>query len=171
MKKVNPSRQFIKKVEHLINTVHELTQSDTQEYWPFGYSHEALETECFKREDGLWELKDKINPHINGGQKVVFIWRKHPEPCYGGRPVYSSEKEKEIYEKSETEKVLFETDKLEFVWTWHYFRHPTEYVWSYIMGPAFFEVRIKETKQIVIRETKKGPFIRCYNDLFPAETK
>jgi hypothetical protein len=179
MGKINPVRAFLREVKRLCDTEADLcdgkwdaekktsTQwhADGNRYWPFGISHDTLPEDCFKREDGLWQQNDKINTHDKeGGYTLVFIWRTHISGR--GRTNHS-----EFYEKSEREKVLYETDKLEFVWKWEKVIFPTECVWSYRMGPTFFEVRDKETGYVHIQTRYKAELIREYNAMFPQTVK
>lgn len=168
MKTKNPAKEFIKKVDELCKLERKLTDSNgssTPEFWPFGWEHESNPEDCFKREDGLWELKHKINTHSkNGGYRVVFIWRIHPNYCCGGQPCSTNKNQVEFYDKSETEKVLYETDTLEFVWKWYDVIRPTDTCWGSRMGKTYFEVRDKETKIVLVSQDKKAPFLRAYDN-------
>ncbi len=179
MGRVNPAREFLRRIKSLCDNVSDLTgyhwdeekQTSTEKhpdgnyYWPFGFSHDSLPKDCFKREDGLWEQNNKINTHSKcGGYVLVFLWRIHPS--HRGIATWS-----EVYEKSEREKVLYETEDLEFVWRWEKVILPTECVWSCTMGPTFFEVRDKKTKQPLIQHHQKAPFIRAYNEMFQSSKK
>ena len=179
MGKVNPAREFLRRVKALCDAESALTDTkwdaekreyhhigeDGRNYWPFGYSHECLPEDCFKRDDGLWEQKKKINTHMDhGGSVCVFIWRTHPNYCCAGQPSRLNKNQQEFYEKSENEKVLLQTDDLEFVWKWVEVIPPNRNVWGSRMGPTFFEVRDKNTKVVHIQSASKAALIRDYKE-------
>jgi len=155
-RKINPVNQFLKKVKALCDAEERLTDTqwdgekreyhhvvDDRNYWPFGISHECLLEDCFKREDGLWEQKKKINTHMkHGGSVVVFIWRLHPNYCCAGQPCSQNKNQLEFWEKSENEKILHEADGFQFVWRWTEVIPPNRNIWGSTMGKRFFEVRL-----------------------------
>ena len=182
MGKVNPVREFLRRVKALCDAENELTSSkwdadkrkyhqrgpDGRNYWPFGISRECAPEDCFKREDGLWEQKKMINTHMkHGGEVCAFIWRLHPNYSCHGQPCITNKNQKEFYEKSETEKVLFETDTLSFVWLWSEVIPPNRNKWGSSMGPTYFEVRDKKTGFVHIQTPYKAELIREYNAMFP----
>ena len=186
MGKINPAREFLRRVKKLHDTENALTDTkwdadkreyhhrgeDGRVYWPFGFSHECSPKDCFKRDDGLWEQKKMINTHMkDGGSVVVFIWRVHPNYSCLGQPSSQNDNQLEFYEKSETEKVLFETDKLEFVWGWFDVIPPNRNIWGSSMGPTSFIVRDKETKYVHIQTQYKTELIREYNAIFSQRVK
>jgi hypothetical protein len=157
---MKPVNAFLKEVKRLEARARELTwpQDDTDHVWPFAHDHEANPEDCFKREDGLWELNERINTHIQRGNslpgsRVVFIWRTHPNYCTAGRPCYTSEQTATYMRESETEKVLVSEGGYEYVWRWDTFKGPTEVVWGMQMGPTFFELR-KDGKEVLRADTK-----------------
>jgi hypothetical protein len=180
MGKVNPAREFLRRVKALTDAERELTKGgwdaekrryhqigpDGRNYWPFGISRECAPEDCFKREDGLWEQKEMINTHQkDGGSVCVFIWRTHPNYCCHGQPCLTNKRQKEFYEKSETEKVLLVTDELEFVWKWEEVIPPNRNCWGSKMGPTFFEIRDKNTKEILVQSESKAALLRDYKEL------
>lgn len=180
MSKVNPAREFLRRVEALVKAENRLTTTkwdekkkehhhrgpDGRNYWPFGINHECLEKDCFKRKDGLWEQRKMINTHMkDGGEVCAFIWRLHPNYCCDGQPCISNKNQEEFYEKSETEKILYETNDLEFVWRWIEVLTPNRNRWGSTMGRTFFEIRRKEDKEPIVQSITKAGFIREYNSL------
>jgi hypothetical protein len=124
-----------------INAIYELAdkvRNTEEKVWPFTFDHDIAEKDCFKRPDGLWEAKQ---PHYNK-DRFVFIWRNHPDVyCTAGRPCRTSDKVQELYEGSETEKLIHEQDGLQFFWTWKKFRNPTETHWGHKPTDHHVEVR------------------------------
>lgn len=179
MGKINPAREFLRRVKALVDAENALTDSkwdagkkeyhqrgeDGRNYWPFGFSHECFPEDCFKREDGLWEQKKMINTHMkDGGSVCVFIWRLHPNYSCQGQPSSQNENQLEFHDKSETEKVLLETEELEFVWKWVEVIPPNRNIWGSTMGPTFFEVRDKKTKVVLIQSASKAALLRDYKE-------
>ena len=160
---MNLANKFLKRVKALQDAAdlwkQEKKNPGTREkYWFVTSSMECAPEDCFKREDGLWEQKEKINTHIDGGQIKIAIWRLHPNYCCAGRPVYSHEAVKEFRAKSEMEKVLLVEDGYEFVWLWREVIMPTKNVWGMSMGPRFFQLR-KDGK-ILVEDDRKSAFKR-----------
>jgi hypothetical protein len=170
--KHNPITRFfnaIKKLEKAANIRH--TDPEAREkYWFYTNSIDCKIDECFKREDGLWEQKDKINTHMpHGGQIKIGIWRIEPNYCCHGRPIYTPGKVQEYLDKSETEKVLYVHNGYEFVWKWDYFDMPTDICWGLRQGPRFFELR--KDGEILVQSDKKTVFRRLCNDIFGIPNK
>ena len=181
MPKKNPVRQFLKRVKELCDVADSVTDNhwdadkktyshinpdDGVNYWPFGFKNECLEKDCFKRNDGLWQQKQKINTHMrDGGSTIVFIWRIAPNYCIDGQPCYSGEKQQRLYMDSETEKVLYETENYEFVWTWLKWGAPTRSTWGLSATDFYFQVRDKKTHVVNLQEKTKAAFLRRYNAL------
>jgi hypothetical protein len=89
--------------------------------WPFTWSHESTEKECFRRPDGLWQAH---KPHYCG-DKFIFLWRLNPNYCIYGQPHFGLNERNDHYTKSETCKVLFTENELTFKWEWY------EWDWGY----------------------------------------
>jgi hypothetical protein len=113
-------------------------------YWPFMFEHECKPENCFKREDGLWEGKELISNH-----KVVFIWRIEPNYCVHGQPCFSEEQIAEIYKKSETEKLLYKENDLEFYWKWYKFELPNKNIWG--LKPRGHSIEVRKNGVVVYK--------------------
>lgn len=170
--KHNPISRFfneIKKLEKASMIRH--THPETREkYWFSTNSIDCKANECFKRDDGLWEQKGKINTHMpHGGQIKIGIWRIEPNYCCAGRPIYSSKQIREYLDKSETEKILHVYNGYEFVWSWDYFDMPTKDCWGLRQGERFFELR--KDGEILVRVKYKTVFRRLCNEIFSIPNK
>lgn len=152
--KTRPENLFLKRVKELSDIANKLVHENNDEYWPFFYSHEAKEKDCFKRPDGLWQLNNKINRHINGGYTVIFIWRIAPNYCTAGQPCYSAEQKYNFLKQSETEKVLVKHGEYEFVWMWDKLTGPTRDVWGLKIDQDYFVLR-KDGEVLVKTDVKK----------------
>jgi len=178
MPKRNPAREFIRRYEALIQAEDTLTssrwlgkgkgythqQEDGEYYWPFGYEWECDPDDCFKREDGLWQKKERINKHTQpGGYIVAFLWRTHPNYSAYGKPSCTNKSQESFYEKSETSKTLFSTEDFDFVWAWYEPRRPTDICWASSVGQTYFEVRDKKTQTVLVRASTRTAFIREFS--------
>jgi hypothetical protein len=157
---------FLKRVKELSDTANKI--SNEEGYWPFSYSHEAKEKDCFKRPDGLWQLNHKINCHMkDGGSTVIFIWRIAPNYCTAGQPCYSAEQRFNFLQQSETEKVLVKHEGYEFVWMWDELTGPTKNIWGLSMGETYYVLR--KDNEILVKTNVKKYFReevkRCLNIL------
>jgi len=151
----SPVNEFLSKVEALKKAADSL---DRDKYWPFSFEHDEAEANCFKREDGLWESKEK---HYSG-VTYAFIWRTAPKfYCCAGQPCYTADDEARYMKESETEKVLLVRDGFEYVWRWNTFHRPTKNIWGLRQGPTFFELR--KDGASLIRVDKKATFQRLVN--------
>ncbi len=136
----------------------------------FEMSHNNFECkakECVMEQDGLW--KD------NKGRK--FWWRIEPNYCTAGRPSYGSDREEEIWKKTETKKVLINMLKSQVCLELNPFLPPTATCWGlrfnsyrvtiYEHGKLIYNVlprkRLEETPSGIHRKTLyvgKRPQIR-----------
>jgi len=161
----NPAKEFLKRVKRFKDFTQTLRERDpmTNIYWPFMNNYEANLEDCFKREDGLWEKKEKINTHCkNGGYRVVFIWRIHPNYCVHGKPCFTADHKAEFLEKSETEKILLEFKNFQFVWKWHDIVMPTNNIWGMSMGKPYFELR--NEGEVLARTSVKKHFVEVCSE-------
>jgi len=157
---MRPENLFLKRIKELQGTAEQycgLSANTQDKYWPFYDSYEALEKDCFKREDGIWQLNYKINTHIKGGSTVLFIWRIAPNYCCHGQPLYTEDKIQEFLKQSETEKVLLIHKDYEFVWTWNEFHRPTRNIWGLKKGPDYLVLR--KNGEILVKTQVKKHFL------------
>ena len=164
-----PENEFLRRVQSLKDHLElyvGFDNPDRHNYWPFGFEHESRIEDCFKREDGLWQAKDNINKHTNDGKGtiVLFIWRIEPNYCTAGQPCYTLDKQAELFNKSETEKVLYIKDGYEYAWRWDKFLPPTQNCWGLRQGPTFFELR--KGSEVLVREEKQAAFKRKVREHF-----
>lgn len=85
------------------------------------HKFECKAEDCELEVDGLWKEKKT-------GRK--FWWRIHPNYCTAGRPFYTSTKEKEIWDNSETKKVLLNLQKTQICLELLPFLQPTDTSWG-----------------------------------------
>lgn len=165
-RKLNPAKEFLKKIKNTVDAGK--LETNKEEVWFTSWDCECLKKDCFKRKDGLWEKRDKINTHgKDGGQRRIFIWRIAPNYCCAGQPCYISYDRLKFYNKSETEKILVKTDKYEFVWKWYDFSYdyPNRTIWGLRMGKTYFEIRNRQTKEVYVRTRVKKHFIEAYTEI------
>ena len=137
----SPVNKFFREIKRLEKTRDKYSNTD-EGYWPFNNDSEVAPEDCFKREDGLWQKKEKINTHCSdGGSTIVFLWRVEPNYSCRGRPVMSHERVKQFLKNSETEKVLLSYKGYDFVWMWDTVYLPTETRWGICKGSCFYELR------------------------------
>jgi hypothetical protein len=135
----------------------------------FYSTYDCNPDECFKRDDGLWQLNRRVNCHNYGcghsrGHLAAFLWRIAPK-FYNtsGQPCYSFDQEKEFMEKSETEKVLVSHNGFEYIWRWNTFNRPNRNIWGLTKGPSFFELR--KDHAFYARSAVKADFLRQVSSL------
>lgn len=165
-RKTNHAKKFLGIVRSLLKAVE--METSLPDVWFYGSNRECLKKDCFRREDGLWEGKNKINTHSkDGGQRVVFLWRIAPNYCTYGQPCYSESDRTRLYNESETEKVLLVIDEYEFVWKWYCFSKssPNRIIWGLKMGITYFEMRDKQTKEVLVRTNVKKHFVEAYDEI------
>jgi hypothetical protein len=145
---MNAVNEFFRKVKRLKAALEKQTGFNRpRDNWPFGWSAECNPEDCFKRPDGLWQQKKRINTHMTEegasepGHVKIFLWRVKPNYCTAGRPCFDANKKAAFLQESETTKVILTRDGYEWVWRWETVQLPTENVWGMKMGEAFFEVR------------------------------
>jgi hypothetical protein len=164
----NPTNQFFKKVKALEDAADlwkkaRKDPSIREKYWFVTSDMECAPKDCFKRDDGLWEKKEKINTHCShGGQIVIAIWRLWPNYCCFGRPSYP--KVDTFREESETEKILHTHAGYQFVWGWDEVILPTSICWGMRKGPCWFQLR--KDGEVIVQESSKAAFKRACNPVF-----
>jgi len=171
-----PENEFLRRVQKLKDTLENIVgfgRPNREDYWPFGFEHESKIEDCFKRDDGLWQLKKNINQHDYGcghcrGNIVIFIWRIEPNYCCAGQPCFSAQEVHDKFVKSETRKILLSHDGYDYVWRWAEFLYPTSNHWGLRQGPTFFEM-CKDGKCLV-RAEKKTEFKRKVRNFFKEAT-
>lgn len=109
---------------------------------------EYTEEQCFKDVDGYWKSnkKDCTDGKGNYTHHTKFIWRLEPNYCTGGRPSYSSEREREIYNKSETKKYLISLENFKVCLEWDGFDSPTETCWGLRMKKPYISIYENDVK-------------------------
>jgi|GEM_PF-6346614 len=107
--------------------------------------------DCIKDNDGYWRSKEMNSTdglgHIT--QYSKFIWRIEPNYCTLGKPHYTKEKIKEIFEKSETKKYIFNFVKSQICLEWDGFNMPTETRWGLYMKDPF--ISIYENEKLIYK--------------------
>lgn len=151
--------KFFKEIKRLKDLERKITRQ--KGVWPFGWSHECIPEDCFKRPDGLWEQREKTNAHLHhGGETVVFIWRVEPNYCIHGQPVVTHDRVLQYLVNSETEKLIVAEDGYEFFWKWDEVKRPTSTCWGMGMGKPYYEMR--KDGNVLIQTQIKAEFLRQY---------
>jgi len=128
--------------KHMVNMIEAKNMSPI--YYPEGFddgkygehsSYECKENECHKSPDGRW-----ITNQPTADRAHRFFWRIEPNyNCYG-KPSFSAEKKKDLFNKSETKKVIHETNKHSICLEWFKFDLPTEVIWGLGQGPVYITI-------------------------------
>jgi hypothetical protein len=157
-----PALAFFRKITALQVALDKMTGLGKRpdDVWPFGHSRENTPDQCYLRKDGLWQSKDLLRTgNTQPEYRCIFLWRIHPNYCTAGRPICTSDKVQTFLENSETEKILITEGDFEFVWMWDTIKYPTKNVWGMNMGPTFYVLRRKSTKEILVKEDYKNRFL------------
>ena len=157
MAKRNHGNRFFKVIKNLEEALYGFGWQDRDENdvrimtW---YTHENHESDCIKREDGLWESKPES--YGRDTRKFIFIWREHPNYCCAGKPYYSHNEVGDFLANSETEKVLYTHGDFEFVWLWEDVTMPTNIVWGMRSGSKYYQLRHRG--EVLVTSKYKGSF-------------
>lgn len=132
------------KIDSLYLSVFYLSDKYKMPFETIAHDGEYSKECCTLDMDGYW-ISNKYDVHDgktrNGyTHPKKFLWRVEPNYCTAGRPSYSSEKIKEIYEKSETKKYLLKLHKFEICLEWDGFNLPTETCWGLEMKPVYLSI-------------------------------
>ena len=144
---MNPINKFFKELKRLDDA---LNQHRFKDGIIATRDHDCKYNECEKFDDDLWIHRKERQSDI------IFLWRIEYNYCCFGRPTYTSSKQKEIFCKSETEKILHTHDGYEFVWCWDTFDQPTRICWG--LKPANFHYELRKDGEVIVSSSVKTAF-------------
>lgn len=106
-------------------------------------SYECKAKDCHKAADGRW-VTNHNTAHDGRSREPVapnrFLWRIEPNYCIHGKPFFSAQQIADIFARSETKKVIHETNRHSVCLEWFKFDYPTDNIWGLRQGPVHITV-------------------------------